>query len=157
MHRVLFVCMGNICRSPSAEGVFRDMAERRGIAGRFHIDSAGTGNWHVGNPPDQRASQAARERGIDISNLRARQVDAGDFELFDLVIAMDRANQLALLELAGLNHSSKVRLMLEYSEQWTGEDVPDPYYGGDHGFDLVLDLIEEACNNLLDELAGVSE
>ena len=157
MHRILFVCMGNICRSPTAEGVLREMAERRGVADRFHIDSAGTGDWHVGNPPDQRASQAARERGIDITSQRARQVDAGDFELFDLVIAMDRANQLALLELAGLNHSSKVRLMLEYSEQWTGEDVPDPYYGGDHGFDLVLDLIEEACSNLLDELAGVSE
>ena len=156
MHRILFVCMGNICRSPTAEGVFRSMVERRGIAERFHIDSAGTGNWHVGNPPDQRACQAARERGIDIAGLRARQVDTGDFELFDLVIAMDQSNRIALFDLAGEPHRSKVRLMLEYSEQRLGEDVPDPYYGGDHGFDLVLDLIEEACENLLDELNGKS-
>ena len=155
MQRILFVCMGNICRSPTAEGVFRRIAERRGIAERFHIDSAGTGNWHVGNPPDQRACEAARERGIDITDLRARQVDPADFERFDLVIAMDHSNRLALYELAGETHRSKVRLMLEYSEQWAGEDVPDPYYGGGHGFDLVLDLIEEACDNLLDELAKV--
>ena len=155
MHRILFVCMGNICRSPTAEGVFRNIAQRRGIAERFHIDSAGTGNWHVGNPPDQRACEAARERGIDITDLRARQVDPDDLEQFDLLIAMDQSNRLALYELAGETHRSKVRLMLEYSEQRAGEDVPDPYYGGDHGFDLVLDLIEEACDNLLDELAKV--
>ena len=157
MHRILFVCMGNICRSPTAEGVLREMAERRGVADRFHIDSAGPGDWHVGNPPDQRACDAARERGIDITDLRARQVNPGDFEQFDLVIAMDHSNRLSLYDLAGETHRSKVRLMLEYSEQRVGEDVPDPYYGGGHGFDLVLDLIEEACDNLLDELAAMQE
>ena len=152
MHRILFVCMGNICRSPSAEGVLRSLVIQRGLEQNIHIDSAGTGDWHVGNPPDRRARQAALERGVDISGLRARQVQPDDLESFDLVLAMDRSNHNALLTMATESNRHKVRLLLDFSTQWPGEEVPDPYYGGEHGFDQVLDLLEEACDSLLNEL-----
>ena len=153
-HRILFVCMGNICRSPTAEGVFRKLAIERGVENLFEIDSAGTGGWHIGNPPDQRAQQAALQRGIDLSTLRARQVSPRDIEYFDTLIAMDRDNLDRLRILASKSHQHKIKLLLEYCETPGGDEVPDPYYGGEHGFDLVLDLIEDACDSLIESLGA---
>lgn len=154
MKRVLFVCMGNICRSPTAEGVLRQIARARRVEDAVEIDSAGTGNWHVGSPPDHRAQEAASRRGIDLSGLRARQVGIGDMEYYDLIVAMDRRNRSHLVSMAQPRHRHKIRFLLEFSEQYEQEEVPDPYYGGDHAFDLVLDMIEESCERLLDTIAG---
>lgn len=151
VHRVLFVCLGNICRSPTAEGVFRAAVEARGLEARFEIDSAGTGDWHIGAPPDRRAQRAAARRGVDLSGLRARQIAAGDIARFDHIIAMDAANHADLTRLAGAEHRHKIRLLLAGSN--LGDEVPDPYYGGAAGFDQALDLIEAACAELLDRLA----
>jgi protein-tyrosine phosphatase len=150
--RILFVCLGNICRSPTAEGAFRHHLAARNLAGRFIADSAGTGDWHVGSPPDRRAQLAAASRGFDISDLRARQVRAEDFEEFDYLIAMDRANQHELQRLAGSGNARKVRLLLEFADISGEEEVPDPYYGGEQGFDRVIDLIEAASNGLIEHL-----
>jgi protein-tyrosine phosphatase len=152
MNRILFICMGNICRSPTAEGVFRHHVEKHGLSDHFEIDSAGTGAWHVGSAPDSRAQQAARARGIDLSGLRARKVETQDLEYYDLVIAMDRDNQERLHGMASDQQQHKVKLLLEYSDNPAEIEVPDPYYGGEHGFDLVLDLVEEACARLLETL-----
>lgn len=129
----------------------RHLSRQNGVDA-LHIDSAGTGNWHIGSSPDRRAMLAARQRGIDISPLRARQVTPEDLENFDLIIAMDRNNRQALLELASSNQKRKVRLLLEYSPTYQEQDVPDPYYGGEHGFDIALDMIEDACKHLLNDL-----
>jgi protein-tyrosine phosphatase len=146
MTRVLFVCMGNICRSPTAEGVLRRLVRQEGLSDRVEIDSAGTGGWHAGSPPDERATEAARRRGIDLAGA-ARQVEPADFERFDVILAMDRDNLAELRRLAPDEEArAKVRLLLG------DRDVPDPYYGGDRGFEDVLDLVEEACEELLDEL-----
>ena len=126
---------------------------QRNLEHLFEIDSAGTGGWHIGSPPDQRAQHAALERNIDLSILRARQVVRSDFEYFDSVIAMDRDNLTVLQGLAPQTLHHKIRLLLKSGDSTTGDEVPDPYYGGEHGFDLVLDLIEDACNRLLAELA----
>lgn len=150
--RILFVCMGNICRSPTAEGVFRHLINQSGVEDRFEIDSAGTGDWHTGSAPDNRAQQAARARNIDLSTLRARQVRAEDFIYFDTIIAMDKDNRARLEDLAGEAHQHKVRLLLEFLDHTEELEVPDPYYGGETGFDRVLDLIEEACEQLLSKL-----
>jgi protein-tyrosine phosphatase len=142
---VLFVCLGNICRSPTAEGVMRALALEQQVP--LTIDSAGTGDWHVGNPPDRRSAHAAAARGIELSG-RARQVTRQDFETFDLLVAMDRSNRDDLLRLApDAAAREKVRLLLAHER-----DVPDPYYGGPNGFEDVLDLVEEACRELLEEL-----
>ena len=154
VHRILFVCLGNICRSPTAEGVFRKAVESRGLAQRFDIDSAGTGDWHIGAPPDHRATSAAARRGIDLSGLRARQTHADDMAAFDYIIAMDRANYASLTRLAGAQHRHKVRLFLDLSPHIELDEVPDPYYGGEHGFDQALDLIEQASNDLLDHIVA---
>ena len=151
-HRILFVCMGNICRSPTAEGVFRKRVKQRGVEHQFEIDSAGTGGWHIGCPADKRAQQAASERDIDLSALRARQICVADTRYYDSLIAMDNDNRLRLLELADEPHRPKVRLLLEYADSPDNLEVPDPYYGGENGFDLTLDLIEDACHKLLDQL-----
>lgn len=155
-HRILFVCMGNICRSPTAEGVFKKLVKQRGVENQFEIDSAGTGGWHIGCPADQRAQQAASARGIDLSALArplgARQVSVADMQYYDTIIAMDNDNKLQLLELADTAHRPKVQLLLEYADAPDNLEVPDPYYGGENGFDLVLDLIEDACHQLLDQL-----
>jgi len=146
--RILFVCLGNICRSPTAEGVMRHLLRERGLEDEVEVESAGTGAWHVGSPPDDRATDAARNRGIALEGA-ARQVRPDDFEQFDLIVAMDRQNLRDLLDLAPDDEArAKVRLLLDDA------DVPDPYYGGGRGFDEVLDLVEEACEQLLDEVAG---
>jgi len=144
---ILFVCMGNICRSPTAEGVFRHRAEAAGLA--LHIDSAGTHGYHVGEPPDARSMRHAALRGYDLSAQRARQVDAGDFERFDHVLAMDRDN-LKLLEAAcPREHRHKLGLFMQFATKATSDVVPDPYYGGGQGFDRVLDYIEDASDGLI--------
>ena len=150
--RVLFVCLGNICRSPTAEAVFREFVRRHAPELAVEIDSAGTHGYHVGEPPDPRALRAAAGRGIDMSALRARQVEPADFERFDLILAMDRSNQETLLERSPPAFRSRVRLMLEFAEGAGREDVPDPYYGGAQGFDEVLDLVEDAAAGLLQEI-----
>jgi protein-tyrosine phosphatase len=149
--RVLFVCLGNICRSPTAEGVFRHRVREAGLHELIEIDSAGTHAYHVGEPPDARAQQAARQRGIDISDLRGRQVVRRDIERFDFVLAMDRENYENLLAICppGLEH--KVRLFMEFAPDQPPE-VPDPYFGGASGFDRVLDMIEAAAQGLLEEI-----
>jgi protein-tyrosine phosphatase len=144
--RVLFVCTGNICRSPTAEGVLRHLAKEAGID--VQVESAGTGDWHVGHPPDGRAQHHARGRGYDLSAQRARQVSAGDFERFDLIVAMDRGHLRVLQQQCPREHRAKLRLLV------AGRDVPDPYYGGADGFERVLDMVEGACRELLQEIKG---
>ena len=152
MVKVLFVCLGNICRSPTAEGVFRHLVQQLSYDDRIQIDSAGTHAYHVGEPPDTRAQQAAARRGIDLSGLRGRQALAADFERFDYVLAMDQDNFDNLLAIcpAGLEH--KLRLFLEFAPERTEREVPDPYFGGASGFDRVLDMIEEASQGLLADI-----
>lgn len=154
--RVLLVCMGNICRSPMAEGVLRQRVAERELPLPVEIDSAGTHGYHHGAPPDPRAQAAALRRGVDISALRARRVIPEDFARFDLVIAMDDDNHAALLELAAEEHHPKVRLLLEFAGDAGRRSVPDPYYGGMLGFERVLDLVEEAMAGLLDELERIA-
>lgn len=149
-YRILFVCMGNICRSPTAEGVFRKVWRERAPELELLLDSAGTHEYHVGDPPDPRAQRAAARRGVDLSELRARRVETGDFERFDLVLAMDRLNLEVLQELCPPEHRERLRLFLEFAPQLGRSDVPDPYYGGSNGFEHVLDLAEEASAGLLE-------
>jgi protein-tyrosine phosphatase len=154
--RVLFVCLGNICRSPTAEGVVRHLIRERGLEDEIEIDSAGTGGWHVGHPPDERATAAADRRGIVLDG-SARRFDPGsDFDRFDLVLAMDEENRRDLLALAPDDEArAKVRLFREFDPASRGDgdlDVPDPYYGGEQGFEHVLDLVDAAARGLLDEL-----
>ena len=151
-HRILFVCMGNICRSPTAEGVFRKLVTQRGVANKFEIDSAGTGEWHIGYPADHRAQHAASTRNIDLSTHRARRVGADDMLYYHSIIAMDNDNQQQLLELADEAQQHKIRLLLEYADCPDRKEVPDPYYGGENGFNIVLDMIEDACHRLLERL-----
>jgi protein-tyrosine phosphatase len=150
--KVLFVCMGNICRSPTAEGVFRAHVRRHAPGLEIEIDSAGTHAYHVGEPPDPRTIAAATRRGIDLTGLRARQVQDDDFERFDLILAMDRRNHATLLERSPPGHRERIRTLLEFAGKTTLVDVPDPYYGGAKGFDDVLDLVESAAEGLLAEI-----
>jgi len=151
--RILFVCMGNICRSPTAEGVFRRLVEERAPDLDLEIDSAGTHDYHVGEPPDRRTITAASRRGIDLSRLRARQVEDADFERFDLLVAMDRLNRETLRERSPAALQERIRLFMEFAAGQRGiEDVPDPYYGGPLGFEQVLDLAEEAAKGLLEHV-----
>jgi protein-tyrosine phosphatase len=145
---VLFVCSGNICRSPTAEAVLRHLARESAV--ELRIESAGLGDWHVGDPPDERAQHHARRRGYDLSAQRARQVRASDFEQFDMILAMDGGHLRALQKMAQPEHHAKIRLFA------AGADVPDPYYGGAEGFERVLDLVEERCQALLRELETTS-
>jgi len=153
--RVLFVCLGNICRSPTAEGVMRKLVADAGLEAEIELDSAGTGAWHVGAKPDPRASAAAAQAGFELTG-RARQVAGEDFERFDMILAMDRYNASELLGMApGGVGAEKVRLLREFDPASNGQwslDVPDPYEGGERGFRHALDLIEAACRGLLDEL-----
>ncbi|MFO7855948.1 MAG: low molecular weight protein-tyrosine-phosphatase [Paracoccaceae bacterium] len=152
--RLLLVCLGNICRSPAAEAVLRARAEAAGLA--VAVDSAGTGDWHAGEPPDRRMQAAARTRGLDLSALRARQVRAEDFHAFDLILAMDRANLAALRRLRPDGARAELALMLDHAPDLGGPaEVPDPYHGGPEGFERVLDLLEAASDGVLDRLRRV--
>ena len=149
---ILFVCLGNICRSPTAEAVFRQRAARLGVAERWRIDSAGTGDWQVGQPPDARAIRHARARGYDLGTRRARQISVGDFARFDWILAMDRSNLRALEELRPESFAGHIGLLLDFVPELGVRDVPDPYRGGALGFEHVLDLIEPACDGLVAHL-----
>ena len=152
-YRILFVCLGNICRSPAAQGVMQAMVDARGLTERFHIDSAGTGGWHVGDLPDKRMRVHARPRGYELTH-RARKVQAVDFEDFDLIVGMDASNIDDLRSKAAtIDQQDKVVMMGDYIRQYPNYDyVPDPYYEGSEGFELVLDLLEDACDNLLNRI-----
>ena len=150
--KILFVCLGNICRSPTAAGVLRTLAAREAPELSIEVDSAGTAGYHVGEPPDPRTRQAAARRGYDLSALRARIVEPGDFERFDLIVAMDRENLRVLRRRAPPAAHERLRLLLEFAPEAGPEDVPDPYDGGPNGFEEVLDLIEAAARGLLAHL-----
>ncbi|MEC9482578.1 MAG: low molecular weight protein-tyrosine-phosphatase [Halomonas sp.] len=151
MKRVLFVCLGNICRSPSAEGVFRSRLAKSGLAEQVEVDSCGVGDWHVGKGPDPRALAAARKRGIDIASLRARQLAASDYHDFDYILAMDHDNLAAIQAGRPADCRAHIGLFLDFAGEHE-RAVPDPYYGGDQGFEEVLDLIEAASDGLVEEL-----
>jgi len=142
--KVLFVCMGNICRSPTAEGVFNKVITDQGKKDHFIVDSAGTHAYHVGEMPDSRAQQTARNRGIDLSKIRARKVAPLDFEHFDYILAMDSDNYQILLSNSPSQHHDKIKLFLDFAPEADERNVPDPYYGGQHGFEHVFDLVEQA-------------
>lgn len=150
--RVLMVCMGNICRSPTAEGVLRHQLIINKLGDKVEVDSAGTHGYHVGEPPDQRTQRAALVRGYDLSQLRARKVAPQDLDYFDLILAMDRTNLDNLRRLAPQETHDRIRLFMEYATNFDDDEVPDPYYGLGHGFDLVLDMVEDAARGLVEEL-----
>ncbi|GMV54643.1 MAG: phosphotyrosine protein phosphatase [Betaproteobacteria bacterium] len=154
MTRVLFVCMGNICRSPTAEGCFVQHLKMSRMERRFVVDSAGTHAHHVGEAPDARAQLAAKRRGIDISRLAARRVVAADFERFDLILAMDRENLRQLARQCPPQHVAKLGLLMRYASRFDQDEVPDPYYGGVEGFERVLDLVQDATAGLLRALVS---
>jgi protein-tyrosine phosphatase len=150
MTKVLFVCMGNICRSPTAQGVFRKMVVDAGIADIVQVESAGTHAYHVGEPPDARAQQAAKKRGYEIGDLCARQVTADDFRAADLILAMDWENLSMLQQQCPKAYKHKLQLLMRFAGEHDAATVPDPYYGGPEGFNTVLDYVEDACQGLLD-------
>jgi protein-tyrosine phosphatase len=151
MIRILMVCLGNICRSPTAHGVFQQRILESNLQGRVLVDSAGTGNWHIGSPPDPRAAEAAGARGYHLDNLVARQVTPQDYFEFDYLLAMDRDNLVSLQSACPPASSCRIELFLDYSPRDESE-VPDPYYSGEEGFELVLDMVEEAAGGLLQAL-----
>jgi len=153
---VLFVCMGNICRSPTAEGVFRVAAERAGLARSMHIDSAGTHDYHVGEPPDARAIASALRRGYDLRKHRARQISPRDFERYDWILAMDRHNLQELGSQRPNNYAGHLGLLLDFVPSLAPREVPDPYYGGSDGFERVLDLVEHAADPLLQHVTAAA-
>ena len=150
--RVLFVCTGNICRSPTAEGVFRAFVERAGLADRIAVDSAGTHGYHIGEPPDARAIAHARRRGYDLSELRARRVAPPDFEHFDLILACDRGHHGLLRRLADKAQHARIAMFLDYAPELGLQEIPDPYYGDPRDFEHVLDIVERASQGLLTAL-----
>jgi protein-tyrosine phosphatase len=150
--KVLFVCMGNICRSPTAEGVFTKLIAEKNLMPQFAIDSAGTHAYHVGNPPDARGQQAALKRGVELQHLRARKVHSSDFEYFDFVLAMDDDNYSILIHDCPDEHKAKVKYFLEYAPHLGIREVPDPYYGEKLGFEQVLDMVEDASLGFLESL-----
>ena len=151
MVRVLFVCMGNICHLPLAQGVFESLVRREGLEGEVFVDSAGTGRWHVGSPPDERAQRSARRRGLDLSSQRARQVTPDDCHNFDYVLTMDEENYRAVAALCR-EGSAEVRPFLDYAPDRPDTEIPDPFYGGPEGFEHVMDFVEEASEGLLEEI-----
>jgi len=150
--RVLFVCLGNICRSPTAHGVFQAMVDAQGLGEQILVDSAGTAAWHEGKAPDPRSCDFAARRGYDLAPLRARQALREDFERFDYILAMDSENLSNLKQLQPDSGGAQLSLLLQFSAAAERADVPDPYYGNGQGFDLVLDLIEDACTHLLSHI-----
>jgi protein-tyrosine phosphatase len=154
--RVLFVCMGNICRSPTAEAVFKRCVQSAGLAEQIESDSAGTHDYHVGEAPDLRAQAVASRRGYDMGDLRARQIRRDDFDAFDYVLAMDEVNLRRLERLCPQQHARKLKLFLEFGDDPSQREVPDPYYGNDQGFERVLDMVERAAQGLLRHLRDKS-
>lgn len=152
--KVLFVCMGNICRSPTAHGVFRDLVQQSGMEDRIEIDSAGTHAYHVGNPADRRAQETAQSRGVDLSDLRARQVEVDDFSHYDYVIAMDQENYISLSRQCPDNLLDRIYLFMDFAPEMRTREVPDPYYGGAKGFERVFDLVDAASKGLLEDVRG---
>lgn len=149
MTRILFVCLGNICRSPTAHGVFEHLVHQRGLDAEIQVDSAGTGRWHTGEAPDGRATAAAARRGYALESQRARQICSTDFQRFDYILAMDRQNLAELQQHCPADFSGRIELFLDYHPEQPIREVPDPYYGGDDGFQQVLDLVEHASIGLL--------
>lgn len=147
--KVLFVCMGNICRSPTAEGVFRHIVQQNNLTHMIVTDSAGTHAYHVGEPADRRAQQTARNRGIDIADLRARKVSSEDFKNFDYILAMDSDNYQILENICPAGYEDRLKMFLEFTSEFKESEVPDPYYGGDSGFEHVFDLVDSASRGLL--------
>lgn len=151
-YSVLLVCMGNICRSPTAEGVLRHFIKINRLGDIVEVDSAGTHGYHVGEPPDSRTQRAAAARGYDLSQLRARKVARQDLDYFDLILAMDKSNLDNLRRMAMPEQHPKIKLFMDYSSNFDDDEVPDPYYGLGHGFDLVLDMVEDAAQGLVNEV-----
>lgn len=149
---VLFVCMGNICRSPTAEGIFRHMIVEQNIAESFITDSAGTHAYHVGAPPDHRAQEIAESRGIDLSDLKGRKVTISDFDEFDYVLAMDKDNYAILNEMCPSSKKHQLKLFLDFAKDVKFDEVPDPYYGGTGGFEKVFDMLEQASTGLIEHI-----
>lgn len=151
--RILFVCLGNICRSPLAEGIFRKLVEERGLEEYFDIDSAGTGSWHIGESPDDRMQATARQYGIALHDQSARQVTAVDLDEYDHILVMDKKNHRRILELSGASsHQDKISLFRSFDPQPGDMEVPDPYFGGEDGFEHVYNIVERTANRLLDDL-----
>lgn len=150
--KVLFVCMGNICRSPTAEGVFNATLVRHELTEVFEVDSAGTHAYHVGDAPDLRAQKAARDRGVELKHLRARRVTEADFENFDHILVMDDENHAIMVQACPEDHRHKIRHFLEYAPHLSQREVPDPYYGGGYGFERVLDMVEAAAEGFIETL-----
>lgn len=151
--KVLFVCMGNICRSPTAHGVFRHLVRESGLEALIEVDSAGTHAYHVGEPPDRRARETALTRGIDIGDLRARRAEVEDFHYFDYVLAMDQDNYHSLGRICPGGMESKLVLFMDFAPELRRREVPDPYYGGQQGFEQVFDMVEAAARGLLDDIS----
>ncbi len=152
MVKILFVCLGNICRSPAAEGVFRHIACNAGLDEKITVDSAGTGNWHIGQQPDSRVRAVAHRRGIDLSSLRARQVGPPDFERFDYIVAMDRGNVRDLMDCAPGGHARKIVLLLDFLPEFEDKDVPDPYQGSARDFEIMFQLVERGVRALMEHI-----
>lgn len=152
MIKVLFVCMGNICRSPTAEGVVRQMLREKGLEDKVEVDSAGTHGYHVGEAPDQRTQRAAASRRYDLSEMRARKVAAQDLDYFDIILAMDHNNLSVLQRICPPEKHERLALFMSYSKNFDDDEVPDPYYGLGHGFDLVLDMVEDAADGLIESI-----
>lgn len=150
--KVLFVCMGNICRSPTAQGVFERLVKEQGVADRIFVDSAGTHAYHIGEQPDRRSQAAAWERGIDLSAQRARQVQVCDLDDFDYVLVMDKANLREVVRLSSEGQRDRIHLFMKFANRWQEDEVPDPYYGGNDGFERVLDMVEDAAEGLLEHI-----
>lgn len=151
-YRILLVCMGNICRSPTAEGVLRYVIKINNLGDKVEVDSAGTHGYHVGEAPDARTQRAASARGYNLSQLRARKVARQDLDYFDLILAMDRSNLDNLRRMASPEQQERLGLFMDYAKNFEDDEVPDPYYGLGHGFDLVLDMVEDASFGLVEEL-----
>ena len=152
IYRVLLVCMGNICRSPTAEAVLRKFIRIRNLVDKVEVDSAGTHGYHVGEAPDSRTQRAAAVRGYNLSQLRARKVARQDLDYFDLILAMDKSNLDNLRRLATPEQQERIKLFMDYARSFDDDEVPDPYYGLGHGFDLVLDMVEDASLGLIEEI-----
>ena len=152
-HRILFVCMGNICRSPTAEGLLISKVSAENVSHKFEIDSCGTHDYHLGHSPDSRTQEAAALRGINLSDLRSRKIKLSDFEYYDLILVMDKLNENFLMNLCPNEYQNKIKLMLSYLPDYPIDEVPDPYYGGEDGFDQVLDILEEAIEALYEDIS----